>query len=95
MSNILDSDQARRLVGPDLDPNCLQRLSADDKSCRSLFQVLNLNLHLFLYSSVRFDETSRRRRWSFSRYSTKFDKLLIDLQAFIQFHCIDFNSLTV
>ena len=35
MSNSLDPDQARRFVGPDLGPNCLQRLhvSADDKSC--------------------------------------------------------------
>ena len=30
VSNALDQDQARRLVGPDLDPNCLQRLSTDD-----------------------------------------------------------------
>ena len=30
MSNSLDPDQARRFVGPDLGPNCLQRLSADD-----------------------------------------------------------------
>ena len=27
----LDPDQGRRFVGPDLGPNCLQRLSADDK----------------------------------------------------------------
>ena len=33
MSNSLDPDQARLFVGPDLGPNCLQRLSADDKSC--------------------------------------------------------------
>ena len=26
VSNSLDSDQARQNVGPDLDPNCLQRL---------------------------------------------------------------------
>ena len=32
MSNNLDPDQDRHYVGPDLDPNCLQRLSADDKS---------------------------------------------------------------
>ena len=31
MSNGLDPDQARRYVGPDLGPNCLQRLSTDDK----------------------------------------------------------------
>ena len=30
MSNILDPDQDRHCVGPDLGPNCLQRLSADD-----------------------------------------------------------------
>ena len=30
MSNSLDPDQARRFVRPDLGPNCLPRLSADD-----------------------------------------------------------------
>ena len=34
MSNSLDPDQARHFVGPNLGPNCLQRLSADDKICR-------------------------------------------------------------
>ena len=32
VSNSLDPDQDRHFVGPDLGPNCLQRLSADDKS---------------------------------------------------------------
>ena len=32
MQNILDSDQARHFIGPDLGPNCLQRLSVDDTS---------------------------------------------------------------
>ena len=32
--NSLDPDQARHFVGPDLDPNCLQSLSAVDKLCR-------------------------------------------------------------
>ena len=31
MSNGLDPDQDRRSVGPDLDQNSLQRLSADEK----------------------------------------------------------------
>ena len=31
VSNSLDPDHDRRFVGPDLGPNCLQRLSADDK----------------------------------------------------------------
>ena len=30
MSNKLDPDQTRLNVGPDLGPNCLQKLSADD-----------------------------------------------------------------
>ena len=32
MSNCLDPDQARHLVGPDLGPKCLEKLSADDTS---------------------------------------------------------------
>ena len=32
VSNGLGPDQNRRSVGPDLVPNCLHRLSADDKS---------------------------------------------------------------
>ena len=35
MSNGLDPDQDRHSVGPVLGPNCLQRLSADNKSHRS------------------------------------------------------------
>ena len=36
VSNSLDSDQDQPFVVPDLGPNCLQRLSADDKiaTCR-------------------------------------------------------------
>ena len=30
VSNSLDPDHARRFVGPDLGPNCFQKLSADD-----------------------------------------------------------------
>ena len=33
VSNSLDPDQDRHSVGPDLGPTCLQRLSADCKSC--------------------------------------------------------------
>ena len=32
VSNSLDPDQAQCFVGPELGPNCLKRLSADDKS---------------------------------------------------------------
>ena len=34
MSNSFESDQAWHVVAPDLGPNCLQRLSADDKNPR-------------------------------------------------------------
>ena len=40
MSNSLDPDQARQNVGPDLGPNCLQRLSADDTS-RLRVKIIN------------------------------------------------------
>ena len=32
VSNSLDPDQTQRYVGSDLDPNCLQKLTADDSS---------------------------------------------------------------
>ena len=32
--NGLDPDQDQQNVGPDLSPSCLQRLTADGKSCR-------------------------------------------------------------
>ena len=32
MSNSLDPDQAQHFAGPDLGQNCLQRLTADNKS---------------------------------------------------------------
>ena len=34
VSNGLDPDQDQHYVGPDLCPNCLQRLSVDNKSRR-------------------------------------------------------------
>ena len=33
VSNSFDPNQDRHFVGPDPGPNCLQRLSADDRSC--------------------------------------------------------------
>ena len=43
VSNSLDSDPARQYVGPDLDPNCLQRLSADNTRGQ------RIERHIFLY----------------------------------------------
>ena len=36
MSNILDPDQVLHFVGPDLGPNSLQMLSADDTSIQRI-----------------------------------------------------------
>ena len=42
VSNSLDPDQAPRFVGPDLGPNCLQRLSAEDTSKQRLNTFLSV-----------------------------------------------------
>ena len=43
VSNSLDPDQARRSVGSDLGPNCLQKLAADDTSKqKSISKLLEL-----------------------------------------------------
>ena len=57
MSNSLDPDQARRFVGPDLGPNCLPRLSADDTGRP---RVNMNNSHLFFEDlfSLAFKECS-------------------------------------
>ena len=47
MSNILDPDQARQFVKPDLGPNCLPSLSADDTAAgrqRVKMYLLPLNI---------------------------------------------------
>ena len=41
VSNSLDPDQARHLVGPDLGPNCLQKLSADDTQVGKKLKLKN------------------------------------------------------
>ena len=48
VSNSLDSDHARLNVGPDLDPNCLQRLSADEKIVLARKEsILSWLIHIF------------------------------------------------
>ena len=49
MTNSLDPDQARRIVGPDLGPNCLPRLSADDTGR----QRVNTSSGIFSEKKVR------------------------------------------
>ena len=57
MSNSLDLDQARHFVGPDLGPNCLQRLSADDTRMQRVLHSHSCMQHMYLvglqvYSAV-------------------------------------------
>ena len=48
MSNSLDQDQVRHFVGPDLGPNCLQRLSADDTCRQSVLHSQSCMQHMYL-----------------------------------------------
>ena len=50
MSNSLDLDQAKHIVGPDLDPNCLYWLSADDNSRQRIKKLVErIALGLFIF----------------------------------------------
>ena len=44
VSSSLDPDQDRHIVSPDLDPNCLQKFSTDDKSHPSTERVKCLSV---------------------------------------------------
>ena len=44
VSNTLDLEQARHFVGPDLDPNSLERLSADETSSQKCKQYKFINV---------------------------------------------------
>ena len=46
VSNALDPDQDRRSVGPDLGPNRLQRLSADDEVLSSMYSWDSIVIHM-------------------------------------------------
>ena len=56
MSNSLDPDQDRHSVSPDLGPNCLLRLSAEDKSLRQQRKDLVMENHLYFdLFTLRYD----------------------------------------
>ena len=46
VSNSMDPDQARNIVGPDLGPNCLHKLSADDTSRQRVNDRFDLMLNI-------------------------------------------------
>ena len=57
MSNSLDPDQAPRFVRPDLGPNCLPRLSADDtgrQRVQLLAPILTVGGGEAMFPNVRF-----------------------------------------
>ena len=55
VSNRLDLDQARQNVGPDLGPNCLQMLSADNKTTTSRESVKKFTLYDLQDNFLKFD----------------------------------------
>ena len=80
VSNSLDPDQAQHSVGPDLGPNCLQKLSADDTSRQRVkfFSITNnygnslsinaagLHTHTFLLQSIiRAAFTTKKHQFAF------------------------------
>ena len=52
MSNSLEPDQDRLNVGPDLGPNCLHRLSADNKSCHKQAKSYKISDLLFTLQEI-------------------------------------------
>ena len=55
MSNSLDPGQARHIVGPDLGPNCLQKLTADDTNRYIVKTPFTLTmLKYFMYFNPQF-----------------------------------------
>ena len=55
MSHSLDPDQTRHFVRPDLGPNCLQRLSADDTSIGAEL------IHFVLIRKIKKQISSRQK----------------------------------
>ena len=51
VSNSLDLDLARRFVGSDLNPSCLQMSSTDDKSCCNTHHIASKNQKWIAVSS--------------------------------------------
>ena len=60
MSNSYDPDQAQHFVGPDLGPNCMQKLLADDKKVKKDVNKLSVganNIYVELSFLVKLSNT--------------------------------------
>ena len=70
MSNSFDPDQDRHSVGPDLSPNCLQRLSADVKIAASKERV-NAQARIGSFRTLQGKQeqltTLERKKWTQNR----------------------------
>ena len=68
MSNSLDPDQARRFVGPDLGPNCLPSLSADDTGRQRVKANLE-SFRIMYYGQCKVAYNSQEKDYfAFSQY---------------------------
>ena len=78
VTNSLDPDQARHFVGPDLGPNCLQRLSADDSTRQR----------------VKEGVVFRTVNWAATEILQKVDTQKLPKCAATKFKCLEHSILT-
>ena len=81
MSNSLDPDQARRIAGPDLGPNCLARLSADNTG-RQRVNILSLS---------QYNVLCKYKEKSFGKDSRHVEKTVIVGKTSCKFRCSHYN----
>ena len=77
VSNDLDLDQDQHFVGPDLGPNCLQKLSAGGKSRNKLGKRKKK-------PSLFQDEQTKGESWNQNKLSNIFFILTISVMAILQ-----------
>ena len=83
MSNSLGPDQARHYVGPDLNPNCLQRLSTYQQTTKDVTrrQRVNTKQYLSVYPLMGFpsikSSTGSQRFPTFHNKQCRFSHLLM------------------
>ena len=82
MSNSLDPDQARRFVGPDLGPNCLPRLSADDTGRQRVKHVIYGKNKFLWKEQVSMERTSFYGKLFLPIQINIIARLIIDLSAY-------------
>ena len=81
MSNSLDPDQARLFVGPDLSPNCLQKLSADDTSKQ--------RVNLFGHQNILHNSDWARQAWRYIGIQTVWHSDGVPEMNFLKKKCLE------